>query len=352
MDVVALAQSGLGNAVATLGTACTAEHVQKLFRHTDSVVFAFDGDAAGRRAAGRALEAALPHAGDLRSVRFLFLPPEHDPDSFVRERGVEAFEQAVAAAVPLSRQLIDHASEGLDLGSGEGRVRMLALARPLWDQLPAGMLRSQVLAGLAQAAAMTVDALEAGWSATPRPRATNRPTQWSAPTRRRTPAATHGLDRTAWLLAQHAELWFTLPDADHALLAALPLPHGPFFCALERILHDHGTLTLDGLAAEVASLSDAESIGPLLERVRALHHFEHNDHAAAELQTQLRRLRQQAVDDELQLLMESGDLSDDAMRRGKALLAQRTELRAQARSALAAPVEPPTAAAPAAAKPL
>ena len=352
MDVVALAQSGLGNAVATLGTACTAEHVQKLFRHTDSVVFAFDGDAAGRRAAGRALEAALPHAGDLRSVRFLFLPPEHDPDSFVRERGVEAFEQAVAAAVPLSRQLIDHASEGLDLGSGEGRVRMLALARPLWDQLPAGMLRSQVLAGLAQAAAMTVDALEAGWSATPRPRATNRPTQWSAPTRRRTPAATHGLDRTAWLLAHHAELWFTLPDADHAQLAALPLPHGPFFCALERILHDHGTLTLDGLAAEVASLSDAESIGPLLERVRALHHFEHNDHAAAELQTQLRRLRQQAVDDELQLLMESGDLSDDAMRRGKALLAQRTELRAQARSALAAPVEPPTAAAPAAAKPL
>ena len=102
----------------------------------------------------------------------------------------------------------------------------------------------------------------------------------------------------------------------------------------------------------MASLSDAESIGPLLERVRALHHFEHNDHAAAELQTQLRRLRQQAVDDELQLLMESGDLSDDAMRRGKALLAQRTELRAQARSALAAPVEPPTAAAPAAAKPL
>ena len=73
MDVVALAQSGFGNAVATLGTACTAEHVQKLFRFTESVVFSFDGDAAGRRAAGRALEAALPHAGDTRSVRFLFL---------------------------------------------------------------------------------------------------------------------------------------------------------------------------------------------------------------------------------------------------------------------------------------
>ena len=87
MDVVALAQIGFANAVATLGTACTAEHVPKLFRFTDEVVFSFDGDAAGRRAAARALEAALPHASDLRSVRFLFLPPEHDPDSFVRERG-------------------------------------------------------------------------------------------------------------------------------------------------------------------------------------------------------------------------------------------------------------------------
>lgn len=101
MDVVALAQLGLPNAVATLGTACTAEHVSKLFRFTDAVVFSFDGDAAGRRAAARALEAALPHATDLRSVRFLFLPPEHDPDSFVRERGPAAFEAAVAAAVPL-----------------------------------------------------------------------------------------------------------------------------------------------------------------------------------------------------------------------------------------------------------
>jgi len=102
MDVVALAQSGFPNAVATLGTACTADHVQKLFRFTDSVVFSFDGDAAGRRAAGRALEASLPHASDLRTVRFLFLPPEHDPDSYVRELGAHAFEQQVAQAVPLS----------------------------------------------------------------------------------------------------------------------------------------------------------------------------------------------------------------------------------------------------------
>jgi DNA primase catalytic core len=103
MDVVALAQAGFENAVATLGTACTAEHVHKLAKFTDAIVFSFDGDAAGRRAAARALEASLPHAGDTRTFRFLFLPPEHDPDSFVRELGAPAFEAAVARAVPLSR---------------------------------------------------------------------------------------------------------------------------------------------------------------------------------------------------------------------------------------------------------
>ena len=127
MDVVALAQSGLGHAVATLGTACTAEHVAKLFRFTDHVVFSFDGDAAGRRAAGRALEAALPHASDLRTIRFLFLPPEHDPDSFVREHGAAAFEQQVAAAVPLSRMLLQTAQDGCDL---RGRRRPRAHAGP------------------------------------------------------------------------------------------------------------------------------------------------------------------------------------------------------------------------------
>ncbi len=329
MDVVALAQWGFGNAVATLGTACTAEHVQKLFRHTEAVVFAFDGDAAGRRAAGRALEAALPHATDVRSVRFLFLPPEHDPDSFVRELGPEAFEQALAQAVPLSRQLLAHAAEGLDLGTAEGRARMLALARPLWAQLPAGLLRGQVLAALAEAGGMPAEALQSAWTDEPRPRGTAaRPTRWAPPPARRTPAAVSQLDRAAWLLAHHADLWFALTDADHALLAGLPLPHGPFFCALERLLHDHGSLTLDALSGELAALPDAPAIAPLLERVRALHHFGADGSSAAELQALMQRLRRQAVDEELQLLMESGDLSDDARRRGQELLALRATLRA------------------------
>ncbi len=163
MDVVALAQHGFANAVATLGTACSAEHVQKLFRFTDAVVFSFDGDAAGRRAAARALEASLPHASDLRSVRFLFLPPEHDPDSYVRELGAAAFEAAVAAAVPLSRQLIEQAAADADRDTAEGRARMLAQARPLWEALPDGALKQQLLPELARQGHLAVADLTRLW---------------------------------------------------------------------------------------------------------------------------------------------------------------------------------------------
>ncbi|MEN9891892.1 MAG: hypothetical protein RLY78_2187 [Pseudomonadota bacterium] len=163
MDVVALAQSGFPNAVATLGTACTAEHVAKLLRFTDSVVFSFDGDAAGRRAAGRALEAALPHASDTRTLRFLFLPTEHDPDSYVRELGAEAFDAAIAQAVPLSAQLIAHAAADADLETAEGRSRMLAQAGPLVALLPEGLLREQVVIELAQRGGIDVETLRKHW---------------------------------------------------------------------------------------------------------------------------------------------------------------------------------------------
>ncbi|OGB84141.1 MAG: DNA primase, partial [Burkholderiales bacterium RIFCSPLOWO2_12_FULL_67_210] len=149
MDVVALAQLGFANAVATLGTACTPDHVQKLFRFTDSVVFSFDGDGAGRRAARKALDAALPLATDTRSVKFLFLPAEHDPDSFIRANGEEAFAQCVKEAVPLSRFLVDAASADCDLTTAEGRARMASQARPLWSALPDGALKRQLITELA-----------------------------------------------------------------------------------------------------------------------------------------------------------------------------------------------------------
>ena len=240
MDVVALAQSGFANAVATLGTACTADHVQKLFRFTDAVVFSFDGDAAGRRAALRALEASLPHATDLRSVRFLFLPTEHDPDSFVRERGPAAFEQAVAKAVPLSRQLVENAADGQDLETAEGRARLVAQAKPMWDLLPAGLLRDQLIGEIAERARLPRDDLARRWGVgasarTPRQQGvTRRP-----PTRART-AARQPQDQAARILLQRSDWWQELTAEDHNLLVGLEGWHAELFRWLERWLTEHG----------------------------------------------------------------------------------------------------------------
>ena len=166
MDVVALAQLGLPQAVATLGTACTADHMSKLFRVTDQVVFSFDGDAAGRRAAQKALRVALPLATDVRTVKFLFLPPEHDPDSFVRAHGKAAFEAEIKQATPLSRFVLDVASEDLDLSTAEGRAQTVARSAELWQQLPPGALAQQVLGDLAERVRMDTQQVLASWRVT------------------------------------------------------------------------------------------------------------------------------------------------------------------------------------------
>jgi DNA primase len=248
MDVVALAQHGFANAVATLGTACTAEHVAKLFRFTDSVVFSFDGDAAGQRAAARALEAALPHAGDMRSVRFLFLPGEHDPDSFIRERGAEAFARRVADAIPLSRQLLVQAADGCDLETAEGRARALAQARPLWAALPAGVLKRQLLGELARMAALSDAELARMWGTGG---VSARPPRRVAPTARseRFKAERLPADRAAWLLLVENGWWERLAAADHELLCALPGWHGELFRMLDRIHAEQGPLPWAALRA-------------------------------------------------------------------------------------------------------
>jgi DNA primase len=247
MDVVALAQSGFDNAVATLGTACTDEHVRKLFRFTDSVVFSFDGDAAGQRAAGRALEAALPHASDLRTVRFLFLPPEHDPDSFVRTEGASAFERFVAQAVPLSRQMVAVAREGCDLGTPEGRARFITQAKPLWSALPDGALKRQMLSELTRLAGLPEGELQGQWTAAPAaaPGAPYRSDAGRRPSARSAYAATRRAprrpeDRIVQLLLQQAGWWDRLTVEDHDLLHALPAPHGELIAWLESDLMEHG----------------------------------------------------------------------------------------------------------------
>lgn len=418
MDVVALAQLGFPNAVATLGTACTADHVAKLLRFTEQVVFAFDGDAAGRRAATRALEAVLPHATDTRSFRFLFLPPEHDPDSFVREQGQAAFERCIAEALPLSRQLLAVAGEGCDLATPEGRARMLAQARPLMEQLPDGLLREQLLAELAREGGLGLDALRAHWqtpssrsgrsgrggpapaaqparstaagdwapeappdwghsagdpgwngeeaSAYPdyatgggqrdgraggwqgRPRREGgwrdrprdggsrnwpRRDRWAEPPVLRPPPRTATLlDRAAWLLVHDAELWLNLPPDLHEVLAQQPAPYRDFFAAIERLVHDQGPLPmatlLDDLMRQLDPAAEADGgMARLVERLRQLHEPGAEASAAEELHAVLRRLHLQAVDDEITLLLESGELSPAAAQRRNELIALRARLK-------------------------
>jgi DNA primase len=144
MDVLALAQFGFGNCVATLGTATTGDHAELLFRAADEVVFCFDGDRAGRQAAWRALESTLPRLRDGRQARFLFLPDGEDPDSLVRGKGREAFEALLGASLPLSEYFFDHFTAAVDMGSLDGRARLVSLARPHLEQIPAGVFRDMM----------------------------------------------------------------------------------------------------------------------------------------------------------------------------------------------------------------
>jgi len=267
MDVVALAQLGFPNAVATLGTACTPEHVQKLFRFTDAVVFSFDGDSAGRRAARKALDAALPLATDVRSVKFLFLPPEHDPDSFIRAHGKEAFARYVTEAVPLSRFMLDAARDGCDLHTPEGRAHLASNAKPLWEMLPAGALKQQLLGEIADLVQLSSRELNDVWyppsgktrrqrTDNPDPEiynnSSNKSNEYkgynpktfkfsqaaSGPAGKRLP--TSRADHAARLLLDNMAALETLSAEDHHLLGNLESPHGPLFSWLESQQHEHG----------------------------------------------------------------------------------------------------------------
>jgi DNA primase len=150
MDVVSLAQFEVRNVVATLGTATTAEHLERLFRVITEVVFCFDGDRAGRKAAWRALIQALPLIREGRQIKFLFLPEGEDPDTVVRKEGAEAFEQRQAAALPLSEFLLEGLASNLDLSSIDSRALLVERAKPLIRKIPAGIYQQMLIAKLGE----------------------------------------------------------------------------------------------------------------------------------------------------------------------------------------------------------
>jgi DNA primase len=190
MDVVALAQHGVENVVATLGTATTPVHVQKLLRQAGEVVFCFDGDAAGRRAAWHALEVSLACLADGKTVKFLFLPEEHDPDSFVRALGRDAFVAQLREAQPLSTFLLNELATRGDLATLEGRSRLISEARPLLARLAAPALQVQLVRALAELARM--DPQEVGRLCGVRVSGGPQPAQGGAPLGRGASRATPG----------------------------------------------------------------------------------------------------------------------------------------------------------------
>jgi len=268
MDVVALAQLGFPNVVATLGTACTTDHVQKLFRFTDSVVFSFDGDAAGRRAARKALDGALPFATDVRNVKFLFLPAEHDPDSFVRAHGTDAFSRMVSDATPLSRFVMEVARDGCDIDTAEGRALLAAQAKPLWLAMPDGVLKTQLLNELADTVGIGQHELQRLWLAS---------TPSGAPNTSAKPAAKSGFasasnwtrtgnskrpppiginlrskapsrhDRALQILFADMAQWDGLSAHQQHLLLEMPVPYGELMAWLNQQWLENGIQPLAGL---------------------------------------------------------------------------------------------------------
>ena len=260
MDVVRLHQSGIGYAVATLGTATTPEHLRLAFKLVSEIVFAFDGDRAGRAAAWRALNNALPEARDGRELRFLFLPEGHDPDTLVGEEGREAFERRLDAAVPLSEYFVRELSEQVDLSHADGRARFAEAARPLFARVPPGVYQELLLGRIAEAVRLPIERLRDLWS-----RSTTRNPGAPAPGTAPPASARSDSGRTAQspgrgnLIRQAATLLVHYPAAATALDPAR-------IASLERV-EAAGADVLRELIADLRA-APLKSTAQLLERWR------------------------------------------------------------------------------------
>ena len=323
MDVVALAQLGFPQVVATLGTACTAVHVQKLLRQTDNVVFSFDGDGAGQRAARRALDACLPYATDDKSVKFLFLPVEHDPDSYIRAYGADGFRHQVEEAMPLSQFLLNEVTGTNILSTPEGRARTQFDAKPMLQALPASGLRLQLvrsLAGLTQSTPTEIEALFELKQPVNRPQA--------APPRGKRTAPVDLERQIMRLLVMHPTLCGEVDDDALAAVAHF----APDGAAMLRQLVDAGKRI--GPAASFAVLAEqlrAENsdFDALIAEVAAASEGE-AETARLELAGALRQSRMKLLKAELDGLAATGLAAPEAQERYRALTLQQEQLRRQA----------------------
>jgi len=313
MDAVSLHQAGVEYAVATLGTATTAEHFRRIFRLVPAVVFAFDGDRAGRAAAWRALQQALPEAREGREIRFLFLPQGQDPDTLILAEGRTAFEERLALAVPLSEYLVRELSEQGDLGSADGRARFAEQARPLFARVPEGVYRELLLERLAQVVGLSAARLEALWSTgksdAPAASAPARPSAAARPARG---AGRGSLVRQAIVRLLHFPA--IAPEVTAAERAGLDASEEPGAALLRELLDDLRARPAQ-IPAQViqrwAGHKDSETLQKLLGREEVITGAAA---AAEELRAALLKLADQAAGRRLEALeakSRSGSLAAD-----------------------------------------
>ncbi|HTV96357.1 MAG TPA: DNA primase [Steroidobacteraceae bacterium] len=294
MDVVRLHQAGISYAVATLGTATTQEHLNKVFRLTSELVFCFDGDAAGLKAAWRALENALPLASDGRELKFLFLPEGHDPDTFVAQHGAQAFEARIQEAMPLSEYLIRHLLTQVDLAHVDGRAKLAALAAPLFARMPDGVYRELLLDRLAGEIRMSAAKLRerlaaagasgAARAASPRPSGAVRSAEPTRPRRSRMSAGRGSLLSQAIGLVLHHPAAARGMDED---LSGIDLPGME---VLRALLEQAAGMTHPSTAMLLERWRDRPEHGRLTELAIAPSMVTEAPAAAKELRMAIRRL--------------------------------------------------------------
>ncbi|MEO6353751.1 MAG: DNA primase [Oxalobacteraceae bacterium] len=322
MDVVALAQHGFPQTVATLGTACTPTHVQKLLRQTDHVVFSFDGDSAGRRAARRALDACLPLATDNKVIKFLFLPTEHDPDSYVRELGAEAFSQQIQDAMPLSQFLLKEVIGDNDLAAPEGRARVQFDAKPLLQAMPGSSLRLQIVRSLSQLTLTTAAEIESLFElVNPVSR-----TRKAPPKTRR--AAPMGLEhQMIRLLIAHPALAAELDASVLAAVAHISSDNAAMLMQLVETCQAMGANANFAALAEQLRASESD-FDAVIAEVAAQPESD-VDTVRLELAGAVRQTKRQAIKAELDQLSTSGQSVENVRVRYMELMSQQDQLRRQ-----------------------
>jgi DNA primase len=295
MDVIGLAQLGVNNAVATLGTATTRDHLQRLFRIVDRLVFCFDGDRAGRQAAWRALEQTIPIMADGREAVFLFLPDGEDPDSFVRQHGRDAFDRLLREATPLSRFLLDELTERHPGATMEARAALLHEAQGLLHELDDGALKTQLVDALALETHINPERVAQTLRSEPKATGgdTRRPTVNRSQSVHRTPIRT-----AIALLLAHPQLTAGLPEMDELPsgegIQGLPLLH-----ELLETVRDNPNITTAGLLERWRGRPELPHLTRLLEWTV----IQGDEALAAEFRDAIERIREQHVSQRLDALL-------------------------------------------------